>query len=171
MKILQPLILMMDIPLDMRQIDSPEGSGYYSKSAPTTVLNSIRIINSRLLFLQYPNPEKQGDKLLQQEQLKFLLFTAIMTNHCSSRWKQYSPPVKADFLRNLQQHPMLLSAYLKEPTPQSSAGFKLLPSQQKLAKRLFFRLLATAKKYPPSPAKVFIAEIPQRSSQVLGIVS
>ena len=48
-----------------------------------------------------------------------------MTNHCSFRWKQYSPPVKADFLRDfrsLQQHPMLLSAYLKEPTPQSSAG-------------------------------------------------
>ena len=34
-------------------------------------------------------------------------------------------PVKADFLRDfssLQQHPMLPSAYLKEPTPQSSAG-------------------------------------------------
>ena len=39
-----------------------------------------------------------------------------------------------------QQHPMLLSAYLKEPMPQSSAGFKLLPSQQKLAKRLHFLL-------------------------------
>ena len=48
-----------------------------------------------------------------------------MTNHCSFRWKQYSPLVKAEFLRDfrsLQQHPMLLSAYLKEPTPQSSAG-------------------------------------------------
>ena len=44
MKILQPLILMMDIPLDMRQIDSPEGSGYYSSAAPATVLNSTRII-------------------------------------------------------------------------------------------------------------------------------
>ena len=47
--ILQPLILMMDIPLDMRQIDSPEGSGYYSKSAPATILNSIRIIYSTLI--------------------------------------------------------------------------------------------------------------------------
>ena len=38
--------------------------GYYSKSAPATVLNSTRNIHStsisRLLFLQYPNPEKQG---------------------------------------------------------------------------------------------------------------
>ena len=78
MMILQILILMKDIPLDMIQIDSPEGSsfdpakskqsGYYSRSAPATELNSIRIINStsisRLLFLQYPNPEKQGDKSL-----------------------------------------------------------------------------------------------------------
>ena len=46
MRILQPLIPMMDIPLDMRQIDSPEGFGYYSKSAPATVLNSIRNIYS-----------------------------------------------------------------------------------------------------------------------------
>ena len=33
---------------------------------------------------------------------------------------------------------MLLSAYIRELTPQSSAGSKLLPSQQKLAKRLYF---------------------------------
>ena len=50
MRILQPLILMMDIPLDMRQTDSLEGSGYFSKTAPATVLNSIH----KLLFLQYP---------------------------------------------------------------------------------------------------------------------
>ena len=76
--ILQLSILMMDIPLDMKQTDSPEGSsfdpanrdqsGYYSRSAPAIELNSIRFINStsidRLLFLQYPNPEKQRDKLL-----------------------------------------------------------------------------------------------------------
>ena len=73
--ILQLLILMMDIPLDMIQINSPEESsfdqakekqsGYYSESAPATDSYSIRIIRiSRLLFLQYPNPEKQGDKLL-----------------------------------------------------------------------------------------------------------
>ena len=64
---------MTGIPLDMIQINSPEGSsfgpakskqsGYYSESAPATNLYSIRIIRiSRLLFLQYPNPEKQGDK-------------------------------------------------------------------------------------------------------------
>ena len=64
------------------------------------------------------------------------LFTAIMTNHCSFRWKQFSPRVKADFLRDFsspQQHPMLLSAYLKEPTPQSSAGSKLLPQQTEVS--------------------------------------
>ena len=58
----------------MIQIDSPEGSsfgpakeqsGYYSRSALATVLNSIcSTIIDRLLFLQYPNSEKQGDKLL-----------------------------------------------------------------------------------------------------------
>ena len=55
----------------------------------------------------------------------FSLFTVITQNHCCFRWKQYSPPVKADFLcdfSSLQQHPMLPSAYLKEPIPQSSAG-------------------------------------------------
>ena len=65
MMILPLLTHMKGIPLDMIQIDSPEGSGYYSKSALATVLNSIRsTIISRLLLLQYPNPEKQGDKLL-----------------------------------------------------------------------------------------------------------
>ena len=73
--ILQLLILMKDIPLDMIQIDSTGGSsfdlakekqsGYYSRSAPATELNSFRSTSiSRLLFLQYPNPEKQGDKSL-----------------------------------------------------------------------------------------------------------
>ena len=75
MIILQPLILMMDTPLDMRQIDSPGESpfdpsedsnpGYYSESAPATDFYSIRtILIDRLLFIQYPNSEKQGDKLL-----------------------------------------------------------------------------------------------------------
>ena len=48
-----------------------------------------------------------------------------MTNHCSSRWKKYFTQVKADSFRDFssfQQHPMLPSAYLKELTPQSSAG-------------------------------------------------
>ena len=70
-----------------------------------------------------------------------------MTNHCSFRWKQYLPPVKADFLRDfssLQQHPMLPSAYLKEPTPQSSVGSKLLPSQQKLVRGSFSSSSTTA---------------------------
>ena len=70
-----------------------------------------------------------------------------MTNHCSFRWKQYSPQVKADFLHDFssfQQHPMLLSAYLKEPTPQSSAGSKLLPSQQKLVRGSFSGYSTTA---------------------------
>ena len=88
-------------------------------------MNSTRTINSirNLLFLQYLR--KARGQVTVAGIVKILLFTAIMTNHCSFRWKQYSPPVKADFLRDfrsLQQHPMLLSAYLKEPTPQSSAG-------------------------------------------------
>ena len=80
-----------------------------------------------------------------------------MTNHCCFRWKQFSPPVKADFLRDfssLQQHPMLPSAYLKEPTPQSSAGSKLLPSQQKLV-RGFFSGSSTTAEIPSLSSKGF----------------
>ena len=75
----------------------------------------------------------------------FWIVKAIMQYHCCFRWKQYSPPVKADFLRDfsslqqhfssLQQHPMLSSAYLKEPTPQSSAGSKLRPQQTEVSQR------------------------------------
>ena len=60
---------------------------------------------------------------------------------------------------------MLLSAYIKELTPQYSAGSKLLPQQQKSFREALFeaKLLHSKQKsakYPPSPAKVFIAEIP-----------
>ena len=41
-------------------------SGYYSKSAPATILNSIHIINStsHQQYYFYSTPKKQGDKLL-----------------------------------------------------------------------------------------------------------
>ena len=39
-------------------------SGYYSESAPAIDMNSTRTMNSIRNLLQYPNPEKQGDKLL-----------------------------------------------------------------------------------------------------------
>ena len=93
MRILQPLILMMDIPLGMRQIDSPEGSGYYSKSAPATILNSFRIINSTSHYCFYNTLIRKA----RGQVTVASLFTDIMTNHCSSRWKQYSPRVKAEF--------------------------------------------------------------------------
>ena len=54
-----------------------------------------------------------------------------MTDHCSSRWKSIFTRVKADFLPDFPRHPMLLSAYLKELIPQSWAGSKLRPQQQK----------------------------------------
>ena len=53
MKILQTMILLMDIPLGMRQNDSPEKPGYYSKSASATILNSFRIINSTSHYCSY----------------------------------------------------------------------------------------------------------------------
>ena len=65
-------------------------SGYYSKSAPATDLNSTRIINSihNLLFPQYLRKARRQVTVAS-------LFTAIMTNHCSSRWKKYFTQVKA----------------------------------------------------------------------------
>ena len=41
---------------------------------------------------------------------------------------------------NLQQHPMLPPAYLKDPRFQSSAGLKLLPQPTEVSKRLHFLL-------------------------------
>ena len=95
MKIPQPLILMMNIPLDMRQIDSPEGSGYYSKSAPATDLNSTRTMNSvrKLLFLQYPR--KAGGQVTVAATV-----TAIMTNRCSSQKEKNFTQVKAESFRD-----------------------------------------------------------------------
>ena len=84
---------MMDIPLGMRQIDSPEGSGYYSKSAPATILNSFRIINSTSHYCFYSTLIRKA----RGQVTVASLFTDIMTNHCKSRWKQYSPRVKAEF--------------------------------------------------------------------------
>ena len=125
MKILQTLILLMDIPLDMRQIDFSKRIRLLFKISTSHCFEQFPHYQQYqpLLFLQYPNQKSKG------------------TSYCSSRWKKYFTQVKAEFIRDFRKHPMLLSAYLKEPTPQSSAGSKLLPQQQKSV--------------TPSPAKVF----------------
>ena len=117
--ILQHLILMRGIPPDMIQIKA---------------IWILFKISPSHCFEQYPQHHHQqitistvpqSGKARGQVTVAWIV-KAIMQNHCCFRWKQYSPPVKADFLRefsSLQQHPMLPSAYLKEPTPQSSAGF------------------------------------------------
>ena len=86
-----------------------------------------------------------------------------MTIHWNSWWKKYFTQVKAGFFPEFPQHPKLLSAYIRELTPQYSAGSKLLPQQQKSVNHIGSKLLPSQQKlakYPPSPAKVFIAEIP-----------
>jgi len=45
---------------------------------------------------------------------------------------------------------MLLSAYIRELTPQSSAGSKLLPQQQKSFREALFQVLEPQQKYTPS---------------------
>ena len=103
-------------------------------------MNSIHIINST-----------SHQQITIAGIVKILLFTAIITNHCSSRWPQYSPSVKARFLRDfsrLQQHPMLPSAYLKELTPQSSKGSKLLPQQTEVSQKALFSGSFSQQKYP-----------------------
>ena len=127
--------------------------GYYSKSAPATILNSFRIDNSSSNYYFYSTliQKSKGTSYCSRNnyysQQSWQITVAVGGNSIhpskSSPW--------------FQQHPMLLSAYLKELTPQSSAGS--------------FSGSCLQQKYPPSPAKVFTAEIPQRSSQVLGIVS
>ena len=64
-------------------------SDYYS-SAPATDMNSIR-----LLFLQYPR-KARGQVTVAAT------VTAIMTNHCSSRWKKHFTQVKAGFFRDFR---------------------------------------------------------------------
>ena len=77
----------------------------------TCTMNSIR----KLLFLQYPG--KAGGQVTVAATV-----TAIMTNHCSSQKKKNFTQVKADSLPDFPQHPMLLSTYIRELTPQYSAG-------------------------------------------------
>ena len=57
--------------------------GYYSKSAPATVLNSFRFINSTSHYCFYSTLIRKA----RGQVTVTSLFTAIMTNHCSSRWK------------------------------------------------------------------------------------
>ena len=113
-------------------------------------MNSTRTMNSihDLLFLQYPR-KARGQVTVAAT------VTAITTNHCSSQEEKNFTQVKAGFFPDFPQHPKLLSAYIKELTPQSSEGSKLLPQQQKSFREALFSV-----KYPPSPAKVFTAEIP-----------
>ena len=61
-----------------------------------------------------------------------------MTNHCSSQKEKNFTRVKVDSLPDFPQHPMLLSAYIRELIPQSSAGSKLLPQQQKSFREALF---------------------------------
>ena len=67
-----------------------------------------------LLFLQYPT-KARGQVTVAAT------VTAIITNHCSSQKEKNFTQVKADFLPDFPQHPMLLSAYLKELIPQPSS--------------------------------------------------
>ena len=101
-----------------------------------------------------------------------------MKNHCCFRWKQYLPLVKADFLRDFSSLPAasnapsslfkgaLASVFIRLktstlPTEVSKRDSKLLPQQAEVSQRgsIFFSHYYK-QKYPPSPAKVFIAEIP-----------
>ena len=121
MKILQTLIPMMDIPLDMRQIDSPEGSGYYSKSAPATILNSFRIINSTSPYCFYSTLIRKA-----RGQVTVAIVT-IHSNHDKSLQQSVEKafhPSESRISPDFPQHPMLLSAYIRELIPQSSAGSK-----------------------------------------------
>ena len=79
-------------------------------------MNSIR----KVLFLQYPG--KAGGQVTVAATV-----TAIMTNHCSSQEEKDFTQVKADFFRDFRSIQCSLSAYIRELTPQSSAGSKLLP--------------------------------------------
>ena len=89
-------------------------------------MNSTRIMNSirKSLFLQYPR--KAGGQATVAATV-----TAIMTNHCSSQKEKNFTQVKADSFRDFRSIRGSLPAYLREFTPQSSAGSKLLPQQQK----------------------------------------
>ena len=109
-------------------------------------MNSIR----KSLFLQYPR--KAGGQVTVAATV-----TAIMTNRYSSRWKKHFTRVKAGFFRDFRSIRCFLSAYIRELTPQYSAGSKLLPQQQKSVREalIFSFSHYYKKKYPPSPAKVF----------------
>ena len=61
--------------------------GYYSKSAPATVLNSFRFINSTSHYCFYSTLIRKA----RGQVTVASLFTAIIANHCSSRWKSISP--------------------------------------------------------------------------------
>ena len=126
--------------------------GYYSKSAPATILNSFHIINSASQYYFYSTLIRKA----RGQATVAATVPAIMTFHCSSRWKSVGKafhPGESRILPDFPQHPMLLSAYIRELSPQSSAGSKLLPQQQKSFREV-----------------LFTAEIPSLS-QVLGIVS
>ena len=108
-------------------------------------MNSTRTMNSirKSLFLQYPR--KAGGQATVAATV-----TAIKANHCSSQEEKNFTQVKADSFRDFRSIQCFLSAYIRKLTPQSSAGSKLLPQQQKSFREALF-----SAKYPPSPAKVF----------------
>ena len=161
MMMIQHLILMRDIPLDMILTKVSWPSNQDKKAIPVTIqnqhqplfwtvsaLSTVPAISS-LLFLQYPNPKSKGTSYCSRNsyysQQSWEITVAVGGNSIHPSKSRISPW--------FQQHPMLLSAYLKEPTPQSSSGSKLLPQQHKSFREA-----------------LFTAEI-SSLSQALGIVS
>ena len=113
-----------------------EQSGYYSR------------ISTSHWFLQYPHyphqqvtistvPPIRKSKGTSYYSINSKSFT-VHSNHSESLLLSVETvftPSKSKLLSAIsavfQQHPMLPPAYLREPMLQSSAGLKLLPSQQK----------------------------------------
>ena len=136
MMILQPLIRLMDIHLGMIQIK------------PIRLLFKI---STSHCFEQHPQHHHQqitvstvpqSRKARGQVTVAWIVkdFT-IHSNHSESLLLSVETvftPVKANYSPWFQQSSaasMLLPAYLKEPTPQSSAGSKLLPQQTEVSQR------------------------------------
>ena len=78
--------------------------------------------------------------------------TAIMTNYCSSQEEKIFTQVKARFFRDFRGIRGSSSAYIRELIPQSSAGSKLLPQQQKSFREALFQALAFSRNTLPQPS-------------------
>ena len=133
MMILQHLILLMDIPLDMIQINSPEGSSFdpAKESNPVTIQNqhqplswtvsALSTVPASAGYYFYSTPIRKS-KGTSYCSINSKSFTVHRHNHSESLLLSVETAftsVKTIYSPWFQQHPRLPPAYLSKPSLHS----------------------------------------------------